>query len=111
MRPTGLSQPRQPYAEILRRQRFFAAAQSGDLAELEAVLAHDVVLTGDGGGKDKPAEKRVTVPGIPNGQPVKGRLTVPPSVPVTKSGDGKPPVVAKPNRRIVIMPADEESQE
>jgi hypothetical protein len=66
---------------------------------------------GDGGSKDKPAEKRVTVPGIPNGQPVKGRLTVPPSVPVTKSGDGKPAVVARPNRRIVIMPTDEEPQE
>jgi hypothetical protein len=65
---------------------------------------------GDGGGKDKPAEKRVTVPGIPNGQPVKGRLTVPPNVPVTKSGDAKP-VAARPNRRIVIMPADEEPQE
>jgi hypothetical protein len=66
---------------------------------------------GDGGNKDKPAEKRVTVPGIPNGQPVKGRLTVPPSVPVTKSGDGKPTVVTRPNRRIVIMPTDEEPQE
>ncbi len=65
---------------------------------------------GDGGGKDKPAEKRVTVPGIPNGQPVKGRLTIPPTVPVTKSGDGKPAVVARPNRRIVIMPTDEEPQ-
>ena len=32
-------------------ERFFAAADSGDLAELEAVLAHDVLLTGDGGGK------------------------------------------------------------
>jgi len=31
--------------------RFFAAAQEGDLAGLEALLAHDVVLTGDGGGK------------------------------------------------------------
>jgi hypothetical protein len=66
---------------------------------------------GDGGGRDKPPEKRVTVPGIPNGQPVKGRLTVPPSVPVTKPADGKPAVVAKPNRRIVIMPTDEEPQE
>jgi hypothetical protein len=66
---------------------------------------------GDCGSKDKPPEKRVTVPGIPNGQPVKGRLTVPPSVPVTKSSDGKPAVVAKPSRRIVIMPTDEEPQE
>ena len=32
-------------------QRFFAAAQHGDLAGLEALLAHDVELTGDGGGK------------------------------------------------------------
>ena len=32
-------------------QKFLAAAQQGDLAELEALLAHDVVLTGDGGGK------------------------------------------------------------
>jgi RNA polymerase sigma-70 factor (TIGR02957 family) len=32
-------------------QRFFAAAEDGDLAGLEALLAHDVVLTGDGGGK------------------------------------------------------------
>ena len=32
-------------------QRFFAAAQQGDLAGLEALLAHDVELTGDGGGK------------------------------------------------------------
>ncbi len=31
--------------------RFFAAAQQGDLAGLEALLAHDVQLTGDGGGK------------------------------------------------------------
>jgi RNA polymerase sigma-70 factor (ECF subfamily) len=32
-------------------QRFFQAAEQGDLAELEALLAHDVELTGDGGGK------------------------------------------------------------
>jgi RNA polymerase sigma-70 factor (TIGR02957 family) len=32
-------------------QRFFAAAEQGDLASLEALLAHDVQLTGDGGGK------------------------------------------------------------
>jgi RNA polymerase sigma-70 factor (ECF subfamily) len=32
-------------------RRFFAAAGQGDLAELEALLAHDVELTGDGGGK------------------------------------------------------------
>ena len=31
--------------------RFFAAAERGDLAGLEALLAHDVELTGDGGGK------------------------------------------------------------
>jgi RNA polymerase sigma-70 factor (TIGR02957 family) len=32
-------------------QRFFAAAQDGDLDGLEALLAQDVVLHGDGGGK------------------------------------------------------------
>ena len=31
--------------------RFFAAAHDGDLASLESLLAHDVELTGDGGGK------------------------------------------------------------
>jgi RNA polymerase sigma-70 factor (TIGR02957 family) len=32
-------------------QRFFAAAEQGDLAALETLLAADVQLTGDGGGK------------------------------------------------------------
>ncbi len=32
-------------------QRFLAAAREGDLAGLEALLADDVALTGDGGGK------------------------------------------------------------
>ena len=32
-------------------RRFFAAAQAGDLSGLESLLAHDIVLTGDGGGK------------------------------------------------------------
>jgi len=32
-------------------RRFFAATTEGDLAGLEALLAHDVTLTGDGGGK------------------------------------------------------------
>jgi RNA polymerase sigma-70 factor (ECF subfamily) len=31
--------------------RFFAAARTGDLAGLESLLAHDVELVGDGGGK------------------------------------------------------------
>jgi RNA polymerase sigma-70 factor (TIGR02957 family) len=48
---------RRPRFESSREQRdalarrFFAAARDGDLAGLEALLAHDVVLTGDGGGK------------------------------------------------------------
>ena len=46
-------------------RRFFAAATQGDLAGLEALLAHDVVLTGDGGGK---------VPAL--GHPVAGRARV-----------------------------------
>jgi RNA polymerase sigma-70 factor (TIGR02957 family) len=32
-------------------RRFFAAAQGGDVKALESLLAHDVVLHGDGGGK------------------------------------------------------------
>ncbi len=48
---------RRPRFETSREQRdelarrFFAAVQEGDVAGLEALLAHDVVLTGDGGGK------------------------------------------------------------
>jgi len=67
---------------------------------------------GQGANKDKPAEKRVTAPGVPNGQPVKGRLTVPPGAPVTKPGESKPTVVTnRPNRRIVIMPTEDETKE
>jgi RNA polymerase sigma-70 factor (TIGR02957 family) len=46
-------------------QRFFAAAGEGDLPALEALLAHDVALHGDGGGK---------VPAL--GRPVNGRARV-----------------------------------
>jgi RNA polymerase sigma-70 factor (TIGR02957 family) len=48
---------RRPRFQATRKQRdelarrFFAAAEHGDLAGLEALLAHDVVLTADGGGK------------------------------------------------------------
>jgi len=45
--------------------RFFAAVQQGDVAGLEALLAHDVEMTGDGGGK---------VPAI--AQPLVGRSRV-----------------------------------
>jgi hypothetical protein len=50
-------QLRRPRFQTTREQqeelarRFFAAAERGDLAGLEALLAHDVELTGDGGGK------------------------------------------------------------
>jgi RNA polymerase sigma-70 factor (ECF subfamily) len=48
---------RRPRFESSREQRdelarrFFAAARDGDLPALESLLAHDVVLRGDGGGK------------------------------------------------------------
>jgi RNA polymerase sigma-70 factor (ECF subfamily) len=48
---------RRPRFQTTREQRdelaarFFAAAQRGDLSGLETLLAHDVELTGDGGGK------------------------------------------------------------
>jgi hypothetical protein len=54
---------RRPRFETSREQReqlatrFFAAAEEGDLQGLEELLAHDVVLRGDGGGK-APALKR-----------------------------------------------------
>jgi RNA polymerase sigma factor (sigma-70 family) len=50
-------QQRRPRFETTREQRdelarrFFDAAERDDLAGLEAMLAHDVRLTGDGGGK------------------------------------------------------------
>jgi RNA polymerase sigma-70 factor (ECF subfamily) len=40
---------REQHQELARR--FFAAIEGGDLSGLEALLAHDVELTGDGGGK------------------------------------------------------------
>jgi RNA polymerase sigma-70 factor (ECF subfamily) len=50
-------QQRRPRFQATREQRdelarrFFAAVEHGDLAGLEALLAHDVELTADGGGK------------------------------------------------------------
>jgi RNA polymerase sigma-70 factor (TIGR02957 family) len=55
---------RRPRFQTTREQRdelaarFFAAAEQGDLAGLEALLASDATLTGDGGGK-VPALARV----------------------------------------------------
>lgn len=55
-----------------------------------------------GGKDDKVDEKRIAAPGVPNGQPVKGRTTTPPNVPVTKSvttAPGQPGIT--PLKRIV----------
>jgi RNA polymerase sigma-70 factor (TIGR02957 family) len=62
---------RRPRFQTTREQRdelarrFFQAAEQGDLAGLEALLAHDVELTGDGGGK---------VPAL--ARPLRGRARV-----------------------------------
>jgi RNA polymerase sigma-70 factor (ECF subfamily) len=62
---------RRPRYQTTREQRyelarrFFAAAEHGDLPGLEALLAHDVELTGDGGGK---------VPAL--ARPLRGRSAV-----------------------------------
>jgi RNA polymerase sigma-70 factor (TIGR02957 family) len=64
-------QQRRPRYYASRRQRdelaarFFAAAQQGDLPALEALLAQDVAMHGDGGGK---------VPAL--GRPINGRHRV-----------------------------------
>src|SRR5215216_1620048 len=56
---------RRPRFEASREQheqlatRFFAAAEEGDLEGLEALLAHDVVLHGDGGGKAPAAARAI----------------------------------------------------
>jgi RNA polymerase sigma-70 factor (ECF subfamily) len=56
-RARRLVEQRRPRFETTPVQRdelahwFFAAAEQGDLAGLEALLARDVVMTGDGGGK------------------------------------------------------------
>jgi len=56
---------RRPRYEASREQRdtlatrFFAAAEEGDLGGLEALLAHDVVFRGDGGGKAPAAARAV----------------------------------------------------
>jgi RNA polymerase sigma-70 factor (ECF subfamily) len=56
---------KRPRFETSREQRdhlanrFFAAAQEGDLPGLEALLAHDVVFRGDGGGKAPAAARAV----------------------------------------------------
>ena len=62
---------RRPRFQTTREQRdeltarFFAAVEQGDLAGLEALLAHDVEMIGDGGGK---------VPAIT--EPLRGRSRV-----------------------------------
>jgi RNA polymerase sigma factor (sigma-70 family) len=56
-RARRLVQQRRPRFQTTREQRdelarrFFAAVEHGDLAGLEALLAHDVEMTSDGGGK------------------------------------------------------------
>ena len=56
---------RRPRFEASREQRqelatrFFAAAEEGDLPGLEQLLAHDVLLRGDGGGKAPAAARAI----------------------------------------------------
>ena len=68
---------------------------------------------GDGGRTGGLVERRLAVPSVPNGQPVRGRLTIPPgAAPTTGPAAGKPAVLTtRPARRIVIMPPDEETSE
>jgi RNA polymerase sigma-70 factor (ECF subfamily) len=56
---------RRPRFQTTREQRdelarrFFTAVEKGDLASLEALLASDVTLTGDGGGKARALPRRL----------------------------------------------------
>lgn len=61
-------EPSRERRERLAR-RFFAAAQNGELGALEELLAYDVTLHGDGGGRG-----RGTVPALSH--PVQGRVRV-----------------------------------
>ena len=71
VRTGGTSTSAAPGFEASRQQReqlserFFAAAEDGDLDALESLLAEDVVLHGDGGGK---------APAVP--RPLHGRRRV-----------------------------------
>jgi RNA polymerase sigma-70 factor (ECF subfamily) len=64
-------------------RRFFAATEQGDLAGLEVLLASDVQLTGDGGGK---------VPAL--ARPMRGRSRVARTLIRWASGAGRLPGVA-----------------
>jgi RNA polymerase sigma-70 factor (ECF subfamily) len=67
---------RRPRFEVSRERReelaarFFAAAEEGDLAGLEELLAHDVAFSGDGGGKAPAAARTV------HGRPKVARLLI-----------------------------------
>src|SRR5215217_1040324 len=67
---------RRPRFQASRQQqeelanRFFAAAEEGDLQGLEELLAHDVVFRGDGGGKAPAAARAV------HGRPKVARLLI-----------------------------------
>jgi RNA polymerase sigma-70 factor (TIGR02957 family) len=74
---------RQQRDELARR--FFQAAEQGDLAGLEALLAHDVELTGDGGGK---------VPAL--ARPLRGRARVARTLINWRLGAGLPGVSLRP---------------
>ena len=83
---------RRPRFQTTREQRdelarrFFAAAEHGDLAGLEALLAHDVALTGDGGGKVPALARslrgrnrvaRTLINWVPPDRPPSGRVVAP----------------------------------
>jgi hypothetical protein len=74
---------RRPRFQTTREQRdelarrFFAAAEQGDLAGLEALLAHDLELTGDAVARSRLLRPRIALPASPARSPVTFRRRVP----------------------------------
>jgi RNA polymerase sigma-70 factor (ECF subfamily) len=83
--------------------RFFAAAREGDLEGLEALLAHDVVLHGDGGGKALALKQAVVGSGAVARFIIAVTRTLPPGATIAEIElNGAPGLVAKAGGRIVV---------
>jgi RNA polymerase sigma-70 factor (TIGR02957 family) len=104
---------RRPRFQTTREQRdelagrFFAAAERGDLSGLEALLAHDVELTGDGGGKvpayARPLRGRSRVARALIGSLVFGRRPTGVSLRLVEVNDGPGALVLDEQERLISV--------